>query len=60
VGVVCAPTAIANDVCLQYRVRLVGTTDAVRERFYAITVERRIKHPAIAAITESAQRDLFA
>jgi hypothetical protein len=33
---------------------------SVRERFYAITVERKIRHPAIAAITETARRKLSA
>ncbi|MCL7975515.1 MAG: LysR family transcriptional regulator, partial [marine benthic group bacterium] len=31
----------------------------VRERFYAITAERRIVHPAVAAILQSARADLF-
>ena len=40
------------------RVRLVGRTDAVKERFYAISAERRIKNPAVAAITERARERL--
>jgi LysR family transcriptional activator of nhaA len=31
----------------------------VRERFYAVSAERRLKHPAVIAITESARRGLF-
>lgn len=38
----------------------VGRTDAVRGRFYAISVERRLKHPAGVAICETARRELFA
>jgi LysR family transcriptional activator of nhaA len=38
----------------------VARLEDVRERFYAITVERRIKHPAVAAIAERARADLFA
>jgi LysR family transcriptional regulator, transcriptional activator of nhaA len=53
------PTAIEREVCRQYRVSVVGRTDAVRERFYAISVERRLKHPAVVAITAGARRDLF-
>jgi LysR family transcriptional activator of nhaA len=34
---------------------LVGRTDEVREHFYAITVERRITHPAVAAIAKAAR-----
>ncbi len=58
-GIFCAPAIIARDLQRQYRVRAIGSTDAVRERFYAITVERRIKHPAVAAISASARRELF-
>jgi LysR family transcriptional activator of nhaA len=32
----------------------------VREKFYAISVERRLKHPAVVAITETARSHLFA
>lgn len=57
VGVFPAPSAIEREVCKQYGVRVVGRTDAVRERFYAITVERRLKHPAVVAISEGARGD---
>jgi len=50
-----APTAIEKQVCRHYRVRVVGRTDDVRERYYAVSAERRIKHPAVAAITAAAQ-----
>ncbi|MEQ8791161.1 MAG: transcriptional activator NhaR [Pirellulaceae bacterium] len=60
VGLFPAPTAIEREVQRQYHVEVIGRIEAVRERFYAITIERRIKHPAVLAISESAQRDLFA
>jgi LysR family transcriptional activator of nhaA len=41
-------------------VSVLGRTDAVRSRFYAISVERRLKHPAVVAICEAARRELFA
>jgi LysR family transcriptional activator of nhaA len=44
----------------QFRVGRVGRTEDVRNHFYAITVERRIKNPAVIAICESARRELFA
>ena len=50
-----APTAIEKQVCRHYRVQIIGRTDAVRERYYAVSAERRIKHPAVAAITAAAQ-----
>ncbi len=54
-----APFAIAKDVCRVYRVRLVGRTDAVRERYYAISAERRLTHPGVLAITSAARDGLF-
>ena len=58
-GLFCAPSVIENEVKNQYRVKLLGRTDAVKERFYAISVERKIKHPAVVAISEAAQEELF-
>jgi LysR family transcriptional activator of nhaA len=58
-GMFAVPSAIDADVRQQHRVRLVGRID-IHERFYAITVERRIKHPAVAAISEVARTTLFA
>lgn len=54
-----APTAIEQDVCRHYRVGIVGRTAAVRERYYAISVERRITHPGVAAITSAARTKVF-
>jgi LysR family transcriptional activator of nhaA len=54
-----APGAVERDVCRLYGVRVVGRTDAVVERYYAISVERRIKHPGVAAITSAARTDVF-
>ena len=59
-GVFPAPTVIEKEVCRQYRVRVVGRIEAVRERYYAISVERRLKHPAVVAICETARNKLFA
>ena len=54
-GVFIAPTAIEKEVIGQYGVQQVGRTDQVTEQFYAISVERRISHPAVAAITDTAR-----
>ena len=54
-----APAAIEADVCRVYGARTLGRTDAVRERYYAISAERRLKHPAVIAITSTARDDLF-
>ena len=58
-GVFAAPTVIEAEVRQQYRVRVVGRSEAVRQQFYAISVERKIRHPAVAAVCEAARKDLF-
>ena len=59
-GIFTSPTAIEDDVLAKYGVEVIGRTDEIRERFYLISAERRIKHPAVSAITESARNVLFA
>ncbi len=59
IGLFTGPTAIENEICSQYNVQVVGRTDEIRERFYAISVERRLTHPAVVAISEAARQDLF-
>ncbi|MNG03232.1 Transcriptional activator protein NhaR [compost metagenome] len=58
-GIFIGPSVIADEVCRQYGVERIGQTDAVIESFYAISVERKVKHPGILAITEGARRQLF-
>ena len=58
-GLFPAPSAIDDEVQKQYGVHLVGRLSHVRERFYAISVERKLKHPAVIAICESAKKELF-
>jgi len=59
-GVFAAPTVIEAEIMQRYRVRVVGRLDAVRQQFYAISIERKIRHPAVAAICQSARQDIFA
>jgi LysR family transcriptional regulator, transcriptional activator of nhaA len=59
-GLFPAPAAIEREVCRQYQVRVVGRAEKVRERFYAISVDRRLKHPAAVAICQAARAELFA
>ncbi len=58
-GIFTSPTAVEDDVLEKYAVTVIGRSEEVKERFYAISSERKIKHPAIAAITEAARNDLF-
>lgn len=55
IGLFPAPTMIEDEVCRQFKVRVAGRIEAIRERYYAISVERRLKHPAVVAICESAR-----
>lgn len=59
VGVFAVPTIIEKDIVAPHGVRVVGRTDKVRERFYAISAERRLKNPAVVALTEAARERLF-
>lgn len=58
-GAFVAPTAIAGYVCRQYHVETIGRIDGVTEALYAITTERRIRHPATIAISQAAAREVF-
>lgn len=58
-GVFPSPSVIENEVQRQYSVEPIGRVESLRERFFAISVERKLKHPAIVAITNAAREDLF-
>ncbi len=55
-----AHDAIAPQITEDRRIELIGAIEDRTERFYAISVERRLKHPAVIAITEAARILLFA
>jgi LysR family transcriptional activator of nhaA len=57
-GCFAAPTVVADAIEKGYGVRAVGRLPEVRERFYAITTERRLVHPAVAAIAGAARTTL--
>jgi LysR family transcriptional regulator, transcriptional activator of nhaA len=59
-GIFPGPTAIEREIKAQYGVRVLARVPKLRERFYAITVERRLRHPGVVAISEAARRGLFA
>ena len=58
-GIFSAPSAIAEQIREQYGVVEIGATDEITEGFYAISVERRLSHPAVIAISEAARQELF-
>jgi LysR family transcriptional regulator, transcriptional activator of nhaA len=58
-GLFVAPTVLEKEVTRQFGVVAVGRLDTVRERYFAISVERRLKHPAVVAISEAANEMLM-
>ena len=58
-GVFMSPTVLEAETCEQYGVTVLGRTEELVEEFFAVSVERRIKHPCVAAITRAARSRLF-
>lgn len=58
-GLFAAPTVVEAQIRRAYGVRVVGRLPDVRERFYAISAERRLAHPAVVALSDGARMRLF-
>jgi len=58
-GVFPAPTVIADEIDSMYHARMIGSVDGVEETYFAISPERKLKHPAVLAITETARKNLL-
>jgi LysR family transcriptional regulator, transcriptional activator of nhaA len=58
-GFVVAPSVIARETLQHYGLKSFGRTAECTHQYYAITAERRLKHPAAIAITEHSRSDLF-
>jgi LysR family transcriptional activator of nhaA len=58
-GVFVSPSVLEGETAAQYGVQVIGRSDELVEQFYAISVERRITHPCVVAITQSARAALF-
>jgi LysR family transcriptional activator of nhaA len=58
-GLFAGPAVITPEIQRQYRVRRLGVATGIKERFYAITAERRMRHPALVAVTEAARGRVF-
>lgn len=59
-GVLAAPDVIEKELRQRYGLQLVGRAKDIRQRFFAISVERKIRHPGVAAICEVARKKIFA
>jgi LysR family transcriptional activator of nhaA len=58
-GIFAAPSVIEDEICRMYRTAVIGRTSEIEERFYAISPERRLRHPSVVLITDTARSDLF-
>ncbi len=54
-GIFPVPLTVSQEVIQQYDVIEVGQTLEIRERFFAISVERRLSHPAVVAVSDAAR-----
>ncbi len=59
VGAFAAPTATEAEIRRQFSVSVLGRTEDIVESFYAISLDRRLKHPAVIAISEAAHSTIF-
>ena len=59
-GIFAGPSVIEEEICKMYSTSVIGRTDTITEQFFAISPERRIKHPSVARIIEAARKQLFA
>lgn len=58
-GVFVSPAVLEAETERQHGVKAIGRSDELVEHFYAISVERRISHPCVVAITSAARSRLF-
>ena len=59
-GFIPVATLVAKEAATRFGFGVVGRTDACRQRFYAITPERKLTHPVVTAITSDTRARLFA
>jgi len=59
-GVFMSPTVLEDETCVQYGVQVLGRSSELVEEFFAISVERRVTHPCVVAITASARERFLA
>ncbi len=58
-GVFFMSSTIEEEICNNFNVRVIGRIDDIKQKYYAISAERKVKHPAVAAICDSARSSLF-
>ena len=55
-GFIPVPSLVRQEALDRYGLEIIGATEDYLDSFYAITVERRIDHPAVALITKRAEK----
>jgi len=50
------PSVFASEMKKQDKIKKIGSTSEVQLRFFAISAERKLKHPAVVAICETARK----
>ncbi len=60
IGVFAALTLVADQIAKQFEVTPIGRVDEIVEQVYAISTERRVTHPAVLAISQTARNEAFA
>ena len=58
-GIFMVPSVMEAETLAQFGVQCVGRTEELVEEFFAVSVERRITHPCVVAITDAARGQLF-
>ena len=59
IGLFPAPDAISDHIEKMYNAQKIGTLDCVKESYYAISPERKLKHPGVKEITNFARSNIF-
>ncbi|MCB0309065.1 MAG: hypothetical protein KDD48_06815, partial [Bdellovibrionales bacterium] len=58
-GVFAAPDIVEREIKERYHVQIVGRSETLRQQIFAISLERKIKHPGILAICDVARKSVF-
>ena len=58
-GVFIAPSVMEDETRQQFGVEVIGRSEELRDEFFAVSVEKRITHPCVVAITDAARSQLF-
>jgi LysR family transcriptional activator of nhaA len=59
VALFAAPSVIGDSIGPLYSVAEVGQPEGIRERFFAISLERKVRNPAVIKLVEAAHKKIF-